>query len=64
MQLDLLDRGERYVTGIYRDGDQADFRSLRRFGLIVKHRTVTAADTLVLKLAPGGGQAIRISRQR
>lgn len=61
MPLAFLDPGKRYVADIYRDGEQADYRSLRRFDLIVEHRTVTAADTLVLKLAPGGGQAIRFT---
>ena len=64
MPLGFLESGKRYVADIYRDGEQADYRSLRRFDLIVENRSVTAADTLALKLAPGGGQAIRFTPER
>jgi alpha-glucosidase len=61
LPLDFLDKGKRYVAEIYRDGDHADYRNERRFDLVVEKKTVTAADTLQLKLAPGGGQAIRLT---
>jgi alpha-glucosidase len=61
LPLEFLDKGKRYVAEIYRDGDQADYRSERRFDLVIETKTVTAGDTLQLKLAPGGGQAIRLS---
>jgi alpha-glucosidase len=61
LPLDFLDKGKRYVAEIYRDGEQADYRSEHRFDLVIEKKTVTAADTLQLKLAPGGGQAIRLS---
>ena len=64
LPLDFLDAGKRYTAEIYRDGDAADYRSERRFDLVVEKRTVTAKDTLQLKLAPGGGQAIRLSPAR
>jgi alpha-glucosidase len=64
LPLAFLEKGKRYVAQIYRDGDQADYRSLRRFDLITENKTVTAADTLELKLAPGGGQAIRFTPER
>jgi alpha-glucosidase len=64
LPLDFLDPGKRYVAEIYRDGDQADYRTARRFDLVAEKRTVDAKDVLQLKLAPGGGQAIRLSPAR
>ncbi|WP_296946054.1 glycoside hydrolase family 97 protein [uncultured Massilia sp.] len=61
LPLSFLDAGKDYVAEIYRDGDQADYRNEHRFDLVVEKRTVTARDTLQLKLAPGGGQAIRFA---
>ena len=63
LELDFLDPGKRYTAEIYRDGDQADYRSARRFDLVVEKKTVTAKDVLQLRLAPGGGQAIRLTPQ-
>jgi alpha-glucosidase len=60
MPLSFLDKGKTYVAEIYRDGDDADYRTEKRFSLAIEKRNVTAADTLKLKLAPGGGQAIRL----
>ena len=61
LPLHFLDPGRRYVAEIWRDGDQADYRNEHRFDLVVERRAVRASDVLVLKLAPGGGQAIRLS---
>ncbi|MGY1410360.1 glycoside hydrolase family 97 protein [Luteimonas sp. A611] len=60
--LDFLDPGRRYSAQIYRDGEQADYRT-RREDILIETREVTAADTLHLRLAPGGGQAIRFVAQ-
>ncbi|WP_288380280.1 glycoside hydrolase family 97 C-terminal domain-containing protein [uncultured Massilia sp.] len=64
LALDFLDKGKRYTAEIYRDGDNADYRSARRFDLVTETKTVTAGDTLQLRLAPGGGQAIRLVPQK
>ena len=58
--LDFLERGRRYSAQIYRDGDAADYRSHRE-DIVIETREVSATDTLRLRLAPGGGQAIRFS---
>ncbi|MGX4642890.1 glycoside hydrolase family 97 protein [Massilia sp. SYSU DXS3249] len=63
VKLDFLEPGKRYLAEIYRDGDAADYRSERRFDFVVEKRTVTAQDALQLRLAPGGGQAIRFTPQ-
>jgi alpha-glucosidase len=61
--LDFLDQGKQYVAEIYRDGAAADYRNAHRFDLVIEKKTVSARDTLQLKMAPGGGQAIRFIPQ-
>lgn len=62
LPLGFLDPGRRYRAEIYRDGDQADYRDdQRRFDLVTEQSTVQSTDTLPLRLAPGGGQAIRFT---
>jgi len=57
--LDFLDAGRRYEAHIYQDGEGADFRTAARFNIQVSKRVIRSTDTLSLKLAPGGGQAVR-----
>ena len=59
VKLDFLTPGKSYRAQIYRDGDDADYRTDKRHAIVIEERPVTAADVLTLKLAPGGGQAIR-----
>ncbi len=59
IDLDFLTSGKRYTAEIYRDGDDADYRTAKRHSIVIEKRTVTSIDTITLKLAPGGGQAIR-----
>ena len=62
LPLSFLDADKTYVAEIYRDGDAADYRSERRFDLVTETRSVTSKDALQLRLAPGGGQAIRFTQ--
>jgi alpha-glucosidase len=62
--LGFLDQGKSYVAEIYRDGEQADYRNAHRFDLVTETKTVTAKDVLKVRLAPGGGLAVRIVPQR
>ncbi|MRW90434.1 glycoside hydrolase family 97 protein [Duganella sp. FT80W] len=64
LPLSFLDAGKRYTAEIYRDGPQADYRNKHRYDLVIEKKTVTAASVLTLKLAPGGGQAIRLTPLR
>ena len=59
INLDFLTPGKRYTAQIYRDGDDADYRTDKRHSIVIERRTVTSAEMMTLKLAPGGGQAIR-----
>ena len=56
--LDFLDPTRRYEAQIYQDGAGADYLT-NPYAFEVIRQTVRAGDKLTLKLAPGGGQAIR-----
>ncbi|WP_233263108.1 glycoside hydrolase family 97 protein [Cognatiluteimonas profundi] len=56
--LSFLDPGRTYVAQIYRDGDGAHWKTAP-FAFARETKRVTSADTLTLRLAPGGGEAIR-----
>ena len=58
--LSFLDPGRIYLAEIYRDGDKAHWRD-NPFDFVRENRELTAADTLTLRLAPGGGEAIRFT---
>jgi len=60
LPLAFLDKGRTYTAQIYRDGDKAGYTGDARFDMVIETKIVTAADTLSLQLAPGGGQAIRL----
>jgi alpha-glucosidase len=59
-RLSFLTPGRRYRATIYRDADYADWKT-DPTAYTIERRTVTAADRLQLRLAPGGGQAIRFT---
>lgn len=58
--LSFLDAGTQYCATIYRDGDGADFAT-NPLAYEITHESVTAATVLAVKMAPGGGQAMRLS---
>ncbi len=60
VKLDFLDPGKTYTAQIYRDGDDADYRTEKRHAIVIETKKVRAGDSLTLALAPGGGQAIRL----
>jgi alpha-glucosidase len=59
IRLDFLDPDRRYVAQIYRDGDGADWKS-NPHAIAIEKREVKRGDMVQLKLAPGGGEAIRL----
>jgi alpha-glucosidase len=61
--LAFLSPGVSYTAEIYRDGPNADLKGDARFDIVIEKQAVTSADTLTLKLAPGGGEAIRFVPQ-
>ena len=63
LALDFLDANRRYRAQIYRDGDAADWRK-DRFAIVIETREVKREDTLRIRLAPGGGAAIRLQALR
>jgi alpha-glucosidase len=57
-RLDFLDANRTYTAQIYRDGDDADWQSNPQ-SIAIETREVKRGDALTLRLAAGGGQAIR-----
>jgi len=61
--LSFLDEGRSYYATIYRDGKDAGFAG-DPASVEIETRPVTRGEVLELRLAPGGGQAIRFSTKR
>ncbi len=61
-KLDFLAAGAKYVAEIYRDGDDADYRTDKRHSIVIEQRQVSSSDAMTLRLAPGGGAAVRFRR--
>ncbi|THD35249.1 MAG: glycoside hydrolase family 97 protein [Sphingomonas sp.] len=64
VSLDFLSPGKTYTAQIYRDGDDADYRTDKRHSIVIETRRVKKGDVLTIALAPGGGQAIRFKAGR
>jgi len=56
--LSFLAPDDQYEAQIYRDGPAADYRTNPQ-PLTIEYRTVTAKDSILIDMAPGGGTAIR-----
>lgn len=61
MSLDFLERGERYAAEVYADGDQAHWLQNPQ-DISIRTEVVMGGSTLRLRLAPGGGQAVRLRK--
>ena len=59
VSLGFLEKGRRYKAIIYRDGDNADWKSNPE-AYTIETMTVDSGSRLTLKLAPGGGAAVSI----
>ena len=59
--LNFLDKGKKYIATIYRDADNADWKNNPEAYQIDK-RNVDNTSILNLKLAPGGGAAVSITK--
>lgn len=57
--LTFLEPGERYTAQVYRDGDDANWRS-NPYSLVIEEQSVDSASMLKLPLAAGGGAAVRL----
>jgi alpha-glucosidase len=58
--LDFLPEGKRYSATIYRDGPTAEAGAKGK-DMVVETRSVRRGDTINLRMAPGGGFAIRLA---
>lgn len=58
VSLDFLDSGKQYEAHIYRDAADTDWES-NPYPFVYETKTVSANDHMTLRLAAGGGQAVR-----
>ena len=63
VRLDFLPAGRRYVAEIYADGPGANWRD-NPLPVAISRQPVTSASRPTLRLAPGGGVAVRIRPER
>ncbi len=59
LALDFLPKKKKYVAEIYRDADDADWKT-NPYAHAIEKRAVTSDSQLTVALAPGGGAAIRL----
>lgn len=64
IDLSFLPAGKRYTAHIWRDGDDADYRTATRFHMVRESKAVRGGETMRLRLAPGGGFAVRLTPAR
>jgi len=62
IDLSFLDKDKKYIAQIYADGPDADWKTNPR-SFIYQEIPVTCSSSLTLKLAPGGGTAIRLVKK-
>lgn len=59
--LSFLEPNQKYVAEIYRDGPDADWQT-NPYDIEITEKLVDQSSNLILRLAPGGGQAIRFRK--
>lgn len=59
--LSFLEPSKSYLAEIYRDGDHAHWKN-NPYEIVVEKKRVNSSSVLKLRLAPGGGQAIRFTK--
>ena len=64
LAFDFLTPGVKYDAEIYRDGDDADYRTEKRHSVAIEKRVLTKADAMSIRIAPGGGFAIRLKARK
>jgi alpha-glucosidase len=58
LPLDFLEPGKKYRAQIYRDGPDADWDT-NPYAIVIEEKLVTGGESFAVRLAPGGGVAVR-----
>ena len=61
LTFDFLEPGQTYKATIYKDGEGATYLTEARHRIAYETRTFRKGDTYTLRLAPGGGAAMRLA---
>jgi alpha-glucosidase len=56
--LSFLDKGKRYRAQVYRDGPDADWKT-NPYAMVIEEQIVTGGDAFAVRMAAGGGVAVR-----
>jgi alpha-glucosidase len=64
LRFDFLDPGKVCSATIFRDGEGATYENAAQHNIVTWKRQLRMGDALSLRLAPGGGAAIRIAAGR
>jgi alpha-glucosidase len=62
IDLSFLPKGSKWRAHIWRDGDTADYRTAARHEIAIEQKPVAAGGRLQIRMAPGGGFAVRLER--
>ncbi|KAA6312829.1 alpha-glucosidase, partial [termite gut metagenome] len=57
----FLDKDTKYKAKIFRDGDNADYKT-NPYAVAIEEKEVTSQSIILLRLAAGGGTAIILER--
>jgi alpha-glucosidase len=58
LPLTFLEQGRRYRAQVYRDGPEAHWDT-NPYAIVIEEKTVTGGETFAVRMAPGGGFAVR-----
>ncbi|WP_439485839.1 glycoside hydrolase family 97 protein [Blastomonas fulva] len=56
----FLPAGTRWRAHVWRDGDTADYRTAARHDIVIEQKPLTAGDRMTIRMAAGGGFAVRL----
>jgi alpha-glucosidase len=58
LPLSFLEKGRKYRAQIYRDGPDADWKT-NPYAMVIEEKMVTGGETFTVRMAAGGGVAVR-----
>ena len=63
IEFDFLDEGQTYALRAWKDGPEATYLTDKRHDIAYDARTIRKGDSYTVRLAPGGGLAMQLTRQ-
>ena len=63
LDFDFLEEGQTYALRVWKDGPEATYLTDKRHDIAYDARTIRKGDSYTVRLAPGGGLAMQLTRQ-